>query len=416
MSLFSRTLLPVTSRRALLFCLLLATFELLTYAASDMVMPAMLSVVHDLQAPASNVPMALNAYLLGGVAFQWLIGPLSDRFGRRPLLITGAAGFALACLATHWISDIHFFHGLRFIQGIGLGFVVVVSYPALQESFHETDAVRLMAILANIALLSPLLAPLLGSLLLELLSWRLLFVGIGLLAALTGFGLWHFMPETVGVPRTDGSLISPTPLRLAGILSSYRELLGTPRFMQGSMALGLISIPLISWISLSPLLLMHNLGLSAISYGLWQLPIFGGLIGGNLALNYAAGRFDLEALVRLAAAPIVFGLVLMLGLALATENLLLIISGMTIYAFGMGIGNASLYRLTLFASDSGKGVVAAMLGMVSIAIIGLGSILLSALGAGESLATFAAAASVAVGLALWPLRRLLKQRPALAAA
>ncbi|MFC5474760.1 MFS transporter [Paraherbaspirillum soli] len=416
MSLFSRSLLPISPRRALFFCLLLATFELLTYVASDVVMPAMLYVVRDLQVPASHVPMALNAYLLGGVAFQWLIGPLSDRFGRRPLLLIGVAGFALACMVTPWIGDIYFFHGLRFIQGIGLGFIVVVSYPVLQEAFRETEAVRLMAILANIALLSPLLGPLLGSLLLEVLSWRALFVGVGLLAVLTWFGLWRFMPETIGVTRTDGSHLAPTPLHLASILSSYGELLRNARFMQGSLALGLISIPLISWIGLSPLLLMHDLGLNTIAYGLWQLPIFGGLIAGNLVLNYAADRFELDALIRLALVPIVGGLLLMLGMTLAGVKLMALIPGMAIYAFGMGICNASLYRLTLFASESGKGTVAAMLGMVSIATIGLGSAALSVLGAGTSLQTFAVAASASVGLALWPLWRLLRQKPAVAVA
>ncbi|MET3134353.1 DHA1 family multidrug/chloramphenicol efflux transport protein-like MFS transporter [Oxalobacteraceae bacterium GrIS 1.11] len=414
MSLFSRSLLPMTPRHALLFCLLLASFELLAYVASDVVMPAMLYVVRDLRAPASHVPMALNAYLLGGVAFQWLIGPLSDRFGRRPLLLAGAAGFAVACMATPWIDDIYLFHGLRFIQGIGLGFIVVVSYPLLQESFRETDALRLMAILSNIALLSPLLGPLLGGLLLEVLSWRALFVCIGLLAVLTCCGLWRFAPETIGVTRADGSHLAPTPLHLASILGSYRALLGNARFMQGSVALGLISVPLISWIGLSPLLLMRNLGLDALSYGLWQLPIFGGLIAGNLALNVAASRFDLDTLIRLALLPIVGGLLLMSAGAVSTGKLQALIPGMALYAFGMGIGNATLYRLTLFASDGGKGTVAAMLGMISIAIIGLGGIALSAVGAGNSLASFAVAASMPVAVALWPLWQLLKHKAALA--
>ncbi|WGG52639.1 MFS transporter [Rugamonas sp. DEMB1] len=409
MSLFSRSLVPMSPRHALLFCLLLAAFELLTYVASDVVMPAMLYVVRDLDAPSSHVPLALNAYLLGGVAFQWLIGPLSDRYGRRPLLLIGAAGFAAACLLAPWINDIHLFQGLRFVQGIGLGFVVVVSYPLLQESFPETDALRLMAILANIALLSPLLGPLLGGLLLDVMSWRALFVCVGALAVLTWLGLWRFAPETIGVPRTEGGQLAPAPLRLASILASYGELLRNARFMQGSMALGLISIPLISWIGLSPLLLMRNLGLDAMSYGLWQLPIFGGLIAGNLALNYAAGRFDLPSLIRLALLPIVGGLLLMAAGTLASGRMMALIPGMVVYAFGMGIGNASLYRLTLFASASGKGTVAAMLGMISIAIIGLGSASLAALGAGASLATFACAASIPVGVALWPLWRLLKQ-------
>lgn len=179
------SLLPVSSRHALFFCLFLSTFELLTYVASDVVMPGMLTVIKDLNAQPHYVPWSLNAYLLGGVSFQWLIGPASDRFGRRPLLLIGCALFSVSCLATPWVDNIRVFTLLRFIQGIGLGFVVVVSYPALQEAFNESDAIRLIALFANIALLSPLFGPLVGSVVLAYLSWRTLFIAIALMATLT---------------------------------------------------------------------------------------------------------------------------------------------------------------------------------------------------------------------------------------
>ncbi|MDZ3995601.1 hypothetical protein PspTeo4_43520 [Pseudomonas sp. Teo4] len=67
-----------------MFGLTLALFELLTYLASDAVMPAMPVVVDHLNASPEYIPHALNLYLLGGVVLQWLIGPLADRYGRRP--------------------------------------------------------------------------------------------------------------------------------------------------------------------------------------------------------------------------------------------------------------------------------------------------------------------------------------------
>jgi DHA1 family multidrug/chloramphenicol efflux transport protein-like MFS transporter len=94
-----------------------------------------------------------------------------------------------------------------------LGFVVV-SYPALQEAFNESDAIRLIALFANIALLSPLFGPLVGSVVLAYLSWRTLFIAIALMAALTWFGLLRWMPETIGVVREDGSKIECQPLEV----------------------------------------------------------------------------------------------------------------------------------------------------------------------------------------------------------
>ncbi|PAV73643.1 hypothetical protein WR25_06161 [Diploscapter pachys] len=267
-----KPLLYITPLRALLFGLTLALFELLTYLASDAVMPAMPVVVGDLQASPEYIPHALNLYLLGGVLLQWLIGPLADRYGRRPLLLAGCVFFGGACLATFWAQDIGVFNLLRLLQGIGLGFVVTVSYPALNEAFSEADAVRMMALLANIALLSPLLGPL---------------------------------------------------------------LLGNRRFVAGSAALGLVGLPLIGWIGLSPVLLIHDEGLSTMEYALWQLPVFGGLILGNLIINRIADRYPLPALVRGALWPYLAGLSLM---ALATwlwPTVTSVVSGMSLYALGL---------------------------------------------------------------------------------
>lgn len=406
-----RTLINLPPLRALGFCLAITLFEWLTYMASDMVMPAMLNVTQDLGADTAHIPNAFNLYLIGGVCLQWLIGPLSDRFGRRPLLLAGCALFGATCAATVATPGIEVFNALRLLQGMGLGFVVAVSYPALQEVFCEADAVRLMALLGNVALLSPLLGPLLGSVLLEWLSWRELFLGLGLIATLTWIGLYACMPETIGVVRHDGGQQAPIPFSLGQLSSRYLALLRNRRFVGICLALGLMSLPLIAWIGLAPLLLVQLLGLTTREYALWQIPVFSAVIVGNLILDRLLASRDLPQLIRLALWPFCLGLLTLIAAALTSLSLAGLMTGLALYAVGLGMSNAALYRLALFSSDDSKGLVSASIGMISIAVMGVGGSLIAAIGGGTRLESFAIWAALGGLLSLPLLYRFLPNVP-----
>ncbi|WP_449122768.1 MFS transporter [Pseudomonas sp. MPG01] len=400
-----RTLIQIRPQKALGFCLVISAFELLTYMASDLIMPAMLSVTTELVADVRHVPNAFNLYLLGGVCLQWLIGPLSDQWGRRRVLLIGCALFAIACAGAYSTESIEAFNLLRLLQGMGLGFVVAVSYPALQEVFCEADAVRLMALLGNIALLSPLMGPLLGILLLQWLSWRELFLGLGLAASMVWLGLFAWMPETVGVAHKQPAV----RFSLRQTCKRYRALFGNRRFLAASLALGLMSLPLIAWIGLAPLLLIELLGLTPLEYGVWQIPIFSAVIVGNLILDRLLITHALPQLIRLALWPFCLGLLALIVCALAGAGLGPVVASLALYAVGLGMSNAALYRLALFASDDSKGLVSALVGMISIAVMGLGGLLIAAIGGGARLELFALCAAFS-GLMCLPLLQGLLQR------
>ncbi len=137
----------------------------------------------------------MSFYLLGGATVAWLLGPLSDRLGRKKVLLAGVLFFALCCFLILLTTQIEQFLALRFLQGIGLTVISAVGYAAIQESFAERDAIKVMALMANISLLAPLLGPVLGAFLIDYVSWHWGFVAIAVLALLSWIGLKKQMPS-----------------------------------------------------------------------------------------------------------------------------------------------------------------------------------------------------------------------------
>lgn len=103
-------------RQALLFPLCLVLYEFSTYIGNDMIQPGMLAVVEQYQAGLDWVPTSMTAYLAGGMFLQWLLGPLSDRIGRRPVMLAGVIWFIVTCLATLLAKNIEQFTFLRFYR------------------------------------------------------------------------------------------------------------------------------------------------------------------------------------------------------------------------------------------------------------------------------------------------------------
>lgn len=188
-----KTTLPPAARlgrQALLFPLCLVLFEFATYIGNDMIQPGMLAVVADFNAGEEWVPTSMTAYLAGGIFLQWLLGPLSDRRGRRPVMLAGVAFFIVSCLAILLVTTIEQFIAMRFLQGIGLCFIGAVGYATIQESFEESVCIKITALMANVALIAPLLGPLAGAALIHVAPWQSMFVLFAALAAIAFYGLW----------------------------------------------------------------------------------------------------------------------------------------------------------------------------------------------------------------------------------
>lgn len=368
-----RPLINITRKHAYIFASFLVLYEFLTYIANDMIMPGMISVVNEFHAPESAIATSLTAYVLGGASLQLFLGPLSDRYGRRPVMIIGALLFFLCTVVIACSHSIDQFMVFRFLQGMGLCFISVVGYATLQEIFNEMDAIRLISIMANVSILAPLLGPLLGAVFIHYFSWRIIFAIIAVLAVAALCGLWRFMPESLGQIKHDGEEIKVTSLSPKVIALNYKHLLCNRSFMLGTLASGVLAIPCVAWIALAPVILVLDAKLTMIEYGLWQVPVFGAFIVGNVYLQRMTRGHNIEKLIRVGSIITTLGLVGMFVLPLfLNDGFKWLMPGIIIYFFGYGIVGAPLTRFILFSTPVSKGTASALLSMLTMVIQGLG--------------------------------------------
>ena len=364
----SEPLINITKKHAFAFACFLVFYEFLTYMANDMIMPGMIDVVKTFHGPESAIASSLTAYILGGASLQLFLGPISDRFGRRPVMLFGTIFFFLCTIFIALSHSIDAFLWARYFQGMGLCFIGVIGYATLQEIFSEMDAIRLIAVMANVSILAPSLGPVLGAVFVHYFSWRMIFVFIGAGALIALWGLWQYMPEPVGQTKRDGEHITPISLAPSVIITNYKNLLINPSFLLGSIALGLIGLPCVAWIALAPIIMVTDGHLSLIQYGLWQIPVFGAAILGNICLHRMTHHFTLRKLIQLGSLIACLSLLFMFLLPIASRYFLFLMPGLMVYFFGLGITSAPLSRFILYSTSVGKGTASALMSMTGMCI------------------------------------------------
>lgn len=162
------------------FTAYLAGLSMLGFLATDMYLPAFDAMQTSLGANASAIGATLSIFLAGFAVAQLVWGPLSDRLGRRPILLAGILLFTLASFGCVFVTSATQLLVLRFIQAVGVCAAAVSWQALVVDRFEGNEANRMFATIMPLVALSPALAPLVGVWLLEHFSWRAIFVVLGL--------------------------------------------------------------------------------------------------------------------------------------------------------------------------------------------------------------------------------------------
>lgn len=252
-------------RITLLFPLSLILYELPLYFSNTLFLPALPEITKSFHVTNPTAQLNISFWFLGASIFQVILGPLSDHYSRRKILLSGGLLFivvTLVCSFTH--SIIWFFLG-RFFQGYAASTILITGYAEIHEIMNSEEAVKITSLMGSITILAAALGPLLGSLLLSWMNWRNLFIVLTIFAILSLNLLFVFMPKN----RT-----SLKKLNLKKVMMDYQFILSNVQFWIYSLAFCFLFAALIAWNTLSPFYLMSYLNMNRIQFGWTQAVVY----------------------------------------------------------------------------------------------------------------------------------------------
>ncbi|BCK56278.1 multidrug effflux MFS transporter [Nocardia wallacei] len=164
--------------------------------ATDMYVPGLPDLATSLGTDASGAQLSLTGFLAGIIVGQLILGPLSDAVGRRPVLLTGTAGFTALSAACALAPTIAVLDVARFGQGVSGAAGIVVARAVVADLFDDHDIAAMYSRLGAITAAAPVLAPMAGGTLLLVLPWRGVFAVLATFGLLLVLGVWRWIPES----------------------------------------------------------------------------------------------------------------------------------------------------------------------------------------------------------------------------
>jgi DHA1 family bicyclomycin/chloramphenicol resistance-like MFS transporter len=263
-----------------MFRVLLGAQSMVSSLAVDMSLPALPAMAVAFSAPAAGVQLTISSYLIGYALGQLFYGPLSDRYGRRPMLLIGLVVYTAAGFLCATAPSIEIMVALRLLQGLGGCVGVVVTRAAARDYFSGSNLGQTMSSITAVQAFGPLLAPVLGGVLATHLGWHSIFLVQGGFAALILAATWWGFAESLA--QRDLYAIRPSRL-----LANYITFFTTPRCIGFALVSACVFGGLFAVLSASPFVLIDLYGLSSQTYGFF----FGSSVIGYMIGAYFNRRF-----------------------------------------------------------------------------------------------------------------------------
>ncbi len=361
--------------------------------ATDLYLPSLPAIGRAFESSVAETQLTLSVFLIGFAVCQLVYGPLADRFGRRPVMLTGMAIFLAASVFCAFAWSLEVLLVGRLLQALGICAGPVLGRAVVRDAWGADRSARILAYTGSAMAIAPAVGPIIGGVLEQNFGWRASF------AALTVFSLALLLFVLLRLPETNKTPdpYALRPLRIAGnfaILLRHRSYLGYALVT----ALGYAG--LFAFISGSSFLLIDALGVSPQNFGFCFAVVIVGYVVGSFACGRLSERFGAERLISTGIAVVLLAAALGMFFSLAgILSLWSVIGATTLYFLGAGflLPNAVAGALRHYPHMAGS--ASSLMGFIQMSIAALLGVAVGLLHDGTHLPMASAIAVASFGIA-----------------
>jgi DHA1 family bicyclomycin/chloramphenicol resistance-like MFS transporter len=323
-----------------------------------MYLPSLPEIGRIFSAPGSKVQLTLSVFLIGFALGQIAYGPISDKYGRRPVLLGALLIFLGATLGCSLAFSIDSLIAARFFQALGGSGAIVLARAIIRDLYEGARAGRELSLVAATMALAPIVAPVVGGILQTAFGWRASFFLLAVFAVTAIFVVWRWLPETLQHP-------SPEPLSPAFMLRTFGSFLPIASFRAHLLIVTFSYMGLFAWISGVSFLLSDIYDLSALEIGVAFALTCVGYLAGTLIAARIVTRVGLHKTLGFGCAALALGGLGMLAvIALFPQSVLALLVPVALYLGGLGLALPQGVAGALNPFPRSAGAASSLLGFV----------------------------------------------------
>jgi DHA1 family bicyclomycin/chloramphenicol resistance-like MFS transporter len=330
-------------------------------ATLNIVVPALPGLVTRLASDTGTVQLMLSLYLLSLATAQLLLGPLSDRFGRRPVVLAGLALSVVASLAAIAASSIGALIGARVVQAIGASTGIVIGRAIIRDLFERDRAAAMIGLVTTAMVIAPMVAPMIGGILDTAFGWEAIFLFLAVFSGVVLLWAVFVLPETrpARVAQTPGMLIQ-----------EWRALIGSAKFHGYVLCGALGSASFFTFLGGGPYVVVTLMGRSSAEFGVWFAVTSLGYMSGNFTASRLSQRFGVDAMIVIGIVFQLIGAVLtaLLVATMPDAGPAIIFLPQLVISFGNGLLLPNAIAGAISMRPQAAGAAAGMTGFTQMAI------------------------------------------------